>query len=148
MLLNQKMEERLPGTLAYADKRRQEIEKYDIQMVNQQLQRIVKMLPLKAIQELPEFKKAVAKANQHVLKSTVLNLSYGENYESKHVAFATMEFLFEIMPLFNETKTIQAFLIKLDRPKRLLLPLDSGEMNKISRLELKLRQTLKQLNQA
>lgn len=93
-MFDRRLEEKIPGTPAYQKKRKKDLHKQDIFLLNQELQRIFKLIP-KEILKTSELTKKIKKANQHVAGSHILNLSYRNNFENEKVAISSVEILLE-----------------------------------------------------
>lgn len=136
--MDKRMEERLPGTPAYREKKEKDMEKLDIYRINQQLQRIIRSLNLYEWVGNGSFDEAVKLVNRTISSSTVLNLSYLNNYENKEVATASLIFILKVLPLVEEEKRSRA-LHELQMPKNQLYRLGIHERQDIEVLEKKLR---------
>lgn len=140
--LGRKLEERFPGTRAYQEKRKKEMEKNEVFLVNQQLQQVIQSLQVKKLKEEEVFKTALKKANKEVVSSSILSLQYRNNFENKKVALDTIEFLLKIGTLLDE-KEQKKLLHQLQQPKNQLSRIAYGELSEINRLERAMHQKTK-----
>lgn len=102
--MDKRLEEKLPGTPAYYEKRKKDAQNNEVHLINQRLQRLAHHTPVNFIKEHEALQKALQKANRQVTQSTILRLMYRNNFENLQVAVATTEFLLMAMPHLPEDK--------------------------------------------
>lgn len=101
-----RLQEKIPGTPAYREKRKNDVKKQTITLLNQRLQRLVKIIPYPIVKENPMLKLALQHANKPVMQATILDLRYRNNFENLSVAIATAEFLLIALPTLPANKQL------------------------------------------
>ena len=100
--MDKRLEAKIPGTPAYNEKRKNDLQKQDIFRLNQRLQSLVHVTPYSFVKEHEELKKALQKANRPVVQATILTLQYRNNFENIEVAINTAQFLLEALVFLPE----------------------------------------------
>ena len=99
-----RLEAKIPGTPAYYEKRKKEQAEREVFLINQQLQQLMHYTPYEFVKEHETLEMALKKANRSVVQSTILRLSYRDNFENVQVAIATVDFLQEALVYLSEEK--------------------------------------------
>lgn len=99
---DKKMEEKIPGTPAYNEKRNERMKKNNIFIMNKRLQSEIRRLRFDKLMEDDLFRSLVEKANRRIQSSTVLQLGYVNNFENEEVVIDSIEFIYNVLNSFPE----------------------------------------------